>query len=187
MNDTTTLRKTTKIYLAGINNSEPNHWQSLWFKGDQNAYWIDHAQWDQPDRIRWVEELQKALENVSGPKIIIAHSLGCLLCAHWITEHKPSGLLGAFLVAPPAPASPRFPASATGFQNPFLTRISCPNVVIASQNDPYSSFNYSQALALHWGSRFVDAGVLGHINLRSGLDDWSQGRAWLSEFEAGLR
>ena len=38
-----------------------------------------------------------------------------------------------------------------------------------------------QALAIAWGSRFVDLGEAGHINAETGLGDWPAGHAVLAE------
>jgi hypothetical protein len=37
----------------------------------------------------------------------------------------------------------------------------------------------AERLSRVWGSRFVDAGTLGHINAESGLGEWPQGQSLL--------
>ena len=39
----------------------------------------------------------------------------------------------------------------------------------------------ARRVAQRWGSRFVDAGAVGHINARSGLGAWDQGLDLLRE------
>jgi predicted alpha/beta hydrolase family esterase len=57
---------------------------------------------------------------------------------------------------------------------PFSSRL------IASRNDPWMGFHTARSLARRWGSEFVDAGEVGHINAESRLGDWSFGRQQLA-------
>jgi predicted alpha/beta hydrolase family esterase len=162
------------IYLAGINNSGPGHWQYAWFHR-LGGLWVDHQDWDTPKAGDWVEDLEQALAKNPGPKILVAHSLGTLLVAQWAENHRDPGIKGAFLVAPPDVSSFIFPRAVEGFQAPREAPLPFPSVLVASRNDPYSSFEYAEKLAAQWGARLIDVGEKGHINLRSGLGDWKEG------------
>ena len=59
------------------------------------------------------------------------------------------------------------------------SRLPFPSIVIASRDDPYVDFRRARALANSWGSRFADAGAVGHINTASNLGDWPFGKALL--------
>ena len=50
-----------------------------------------------------------------------------------------------------------------------------PALVIASRDDPYSSFAESEAFAQMLGAELVDAGFSGHINGDSGHGPWPEG------------
>jgi hypothetical protein len=50
-----------------------------------------------------------------------------------------------------------------------------PTLLVASRNDPYASFDTSSRIAAMWGSTFVDAGAVGHINADSGIGEWTEG------------
>ena len=54
------------------------------------------------------------------------------------------------------------------------------STLVASQDDPYCSFERAQGFAAAWGADLVDAGAAGHINADSGLGDWPQGQALLN-------
>ena len=37
----------TYVFLAGIGNSEAEHWQAIWHRA-LGGRWVEHADWDQP-------------------------------------------------------------------------------------------------------------------------------------------
>jgi predicted alpha/beta hydrolase family esterase len=59
-----------------------------------------------------------------------------------------------------------------------------PSLVVGSVDDPYATVDFARGLAADWGSDFVVAGALGHINADSGLGDWPQGRKFLADLLA---
>ncbi|MET3666302.1 putative alpha/beta hydrolase family esterase [Caulobacter sp. 1776] len=118
--------------------------------------------------------------------MLVAHSLGCLLVAHWWARGG-QGARGAFLVATPDPDGPAFPAvEAASFRDPPRTAAPFPVRMIASADDPYGTLDHAAARAADWGASLVEAGALGHVNAGSGLGDWPRGRALLSDFLASL-
>ena len=62
-----------------------------------------------------------------------------------------------------------------------LRRLPFPSVLVASTDDPYVTEERARTFAEAWGSRFVSAGDVGHINSQSGLGDWPAGFALLQE------
>jgi predicted alpha/beta hydrolase family esterase len=48
-------------------------------------------------------------------------------------------------------------------------------LVVASTNDPFGSADYARRCAEAWGSEFIQAGAVGHINADSGLGEWPEG------------
>ena len=91
------MPSTTFVFLAGIGNSGPEHWQYMWHQR-VGGVWVEHDSWDEPSRDAWVKDLDEALRGVDGPKILVAHSLGCLLVTEWAAEHADPAIEGAFLV-----------------------------------------------------------------------------------------
>jgi predicted alpha/beta hydrolase family esterase len=175
------------VFLAGLGNSEPHHWQRLWcgeLARTNRVLWVEHADWNRVSRDRWLAEMDAALDGM-GPSpaaVLVAHSLGCLLAAEWLAENWESNVASALLVAPPDLASPQAPPGISGFRNPFsLAPANCKCTVVASENDPFASMDYCQRLADHWRARLVNIGARGHINAGSELGNWAEGRKLLAE------
>ena len=75
----------TILLLPGWQNSGPAHWQSRWeaLYGDQR---VEQHDWMRPLRGDWVARLEDVLLSQSGPCILVAHSLGCILTAAWASH-----------------------------------------------------------------------------------------------------
>jgi len=172
---------TTQVFIAGIGNSGPEHWQSIWHSRVPNGVWVEHRSWDNPDRDVWVREFDDTLRTIEGPKLLIAHSLGCTLVTEWASEHQDEAIVGSFLVAMPDVHGTRFPGTATGFGTPRQARLFFRTVVVASEDDPYGSLEHSSAVAERLGARLVSTGRKGHVNADSGLGDWPEGWSVLSD------
>lgn len=172
------------LILPGIGDSGPEHWQSRWQSAYQSMRRVVQQDWDRPRRDDWSEVLDSAVRE-SGPRVVlVAHSLACLLVAHWgaSTRHA---IHGALLVAVPDPAGPAFPREAIGFSPLPMQRLPFASLVVASSDDPYGSLAHARRWASAWGSRLVEAGAAGHLNAASGLGNWPEGLAWLDELVCG--
>jgi len=166
------------LVMPGIGDSGPHHWQTLWEKRDPRFKRVKQRDWDYPDRVEWVSALGRAIADYPGDLILVAHSLACLLVAHWTLTSQPrmrGRVRGAFLVAPVDPGGPAFPVTATGFAPVPLSPLPFPSLVVASTNDPYASVAYAAGVAQAWGSRCEIAGAKGHLNSESGLGEWPEG------------
>ncbi|KPH06891.1 serine hydrolase family protein (plasmid) [Rhizobium acidisoli] len=169
------------IHLPGIGNSGDLHWHTLWEKADPSICRFAPSSWDEPDLSDWIAALDQAVQSTHTPPVLVAHSLACLLVAHW---HQMSDLpiKGAMLVAVPDPASPAFPTQASSFARPPEKKFRFPSLIVASTDDPYGSLPYAQMRAEQWGSELKTIGAAGHINGQSKLGDWSEGLAHLRDF-----
>jgi predicted alpha/beta hydrolase family esterase len=182
------MRDVSFVFLAGIGNSEPEHWQRFWFteiSKSSRALWVDHHDWNRVSRDRWLTELDAAIDGADAanrPIVFVAHSLGCLLAAEWLDENRDADVKGALFVAPPDLASEQAPKTVSGFRSPFaLGALTCNAVLAASDDDPFASMDFAKRLAEHWKVRLVAVGRRGHINVQSGLGRWAEGRALLTE------
>jgi predicted alpha/beta hydrolase family esterase len=173
------------IHLPGIGNSGEAHWQSRWELSDPRIRRFDPASWDQPDLADWIAALDRAVGATTTPPVLVAHSLACLLVAHW-QKQTAAPVKGALLVAVPDPRSPAFPAEAAAFASVPEERFRFPSLIVVSTNDPYASVPYVQARAGQWGSDLVNIGAKGHINSASNLGDWPEGSQILMEFDARI-
>ena len=139
---------------------------------------------------RWMEKLEETLQTIGAPVVLIAHSAGAITVAHWAASLRRS-VHGALLVAPPdfeERLPPWLPGmdvvTEFGWAPTPRSRLPFPSVVVASRNDPFDHLQKTASYAASWGSRFVDAGNLGHINSESGLGSWDEGLAILNDLVA---
>lgn len=180
------------LTVPGLGNSGPGHWQSLWEAILPDCRRVDLGLWDDPHRNTWVNKINLAIARAGRPVVLVAHSLGCHAVAWWAEyelrsqrgtagEAATAPVIGALLVAPPdvedKPADRRLTrfAPVPGSELPF------PSIVVASRDDPYATIAQARRMARTWGSRFADAGAVGHINARSGIGPWTFGRLLLNQ------
>jgi serine hydrolase len=174
------------ITLPGIGGSGEAHWQSYWERADERFKRFEPSSWDKPELSDWLDAMDKAILGTKTNTVLVAHSLACLLVAHW-GRRSAKSVAGALLVSVPDPTSPEFPADAASFRDVPVTPLPFPTLIVASTNDPYGTIAYSRSRAEAWGAALVEVGPLGHINASSGVGDWPQGRQLLYAFSAGLR
>jgi len=93
------------ITLPGIGGSGEDHWQSLWEKAEPRLMRFQPTSWDEPELNDWVQSLERAIGGCERPPVLVAHSLACLLVAHWAMRSS-SRVAGAFLVSVPDPDGP---------------------------------------------------------------------------------
>ena len=169
------------LNVPGIWDSGPTHWQTLWERAEPSIKRVEQRDWDHPDRDEWTATLEREARAAGGLDseiAIVAHSLGCLLVAHWATVTR-CRVRGALIVAPPDPFAPAFPKDAAGFAEIPLVRWPFPSILVASPDDSYGDLGFARACANAWGSELVETRPLGHINAESGLGDWPAGLALL--------
>jgi predicted alpha/beta hydrolase family esterase len=156
------------LIVPGLHGSGPDHWQSRWQRLYPYFERIEQAQWDVPDLAAWSEQLDRVLRISTQPALIVAHSFGCLTTVHCAASTAPN-ILGALLVAPADPR--KFGISE------ILRKVKLPfaSIMISSTNDPWMKSRCASYWASVWGSEFVNAGALGHINAESNLGDWRLG------------
>lgn len=170
--------KKTVLILPGFGNSAEDHWQSLWEVSNPEFKRVNQRDWEHPVCEEWVGALEKMVEDVDGEVILVAHSIACLVVAHFANKvHSP--IKGALLVAPPDNSLASFPKEAQGFEITPMSAFNFPSIVVASTNDEYASIAYAQTVAKAWGSTFVNVGAQGHINAKSALGFWDEGFALL--------
>jgi hypothetical protein len=168
------------LILPGLHNSDPEHWQSRWEARDENMHRVIQDDWVTPRCADWISKLDEILA-VRGPGVLlVAHSAGCALVAHWAAGRSRHRVRGALLVAPSDPEASSFPTGPSGFAPMPLQRFPFPSIVVASSDDTFVTLSRAQLFAKAWGSKFVMIGQAGHINSDSALGNWPQGLALLS-------
>jgi uncharacterized protein len=162
------------LVLPGIGNSGPKHWQTLWEQSQEGFQRIQQRDWDHPVCSEWVAALEEAVESAGPETVLVAHSLACLLVAHWAVKTR-LPIKAALLVAVPDPTGPNFPKDAIGFHPVPFKKFPFPSTVVFSSNDPYGPLEFAELCSRAWGSRVVKIGAAGHINGSSNLGQWPVG------------
>jgi len=176
------------VIIPGIHGSDENHWQSFWqAEWGPSASRISPSSWDEPDLDDWCGAIDRAVDEArSADVVLVAHSLGCLAAISWTAGRRPN-IHGVFLVSPPDPAGPNFPAAAPTFASLAPAPLDVPGLIIGSEDDPYCATDSGIRLAAALQLDRVSAGFVGHINSASRLGRWDFGRALLTAFTAGSR
>lgn len=174
------------LFVPGLGNSGPEHWQTRWQGRLSTARRVHQADWDRPAREPWVESVADAVNAAERPVVLVAHSLGVSAAILAVPAYRQK-VAGAFFVAPPDVTDPNAePASILGFGPYPEMPLPFPSMTVASRNDPYCSFAEAERLAAAWGSLLVDAGEIGHINAGSGHGPWPEGSMTFATFMSRL-
>jgi hypothetical protein len=169
------------LMLPGYGDSGDEHWQSRWEATDRRLRRVVQHDWLEPKLEDWLGTLDRAVSACATPPVLVAHSLGCILVAHWARWTRQRAA-GALLVAPvDLDAGATIADTVDSFRPVPLLRLPFRSVVVASDDDPYTTFARAEGFARAWGSRFVAVRGAGHINSDSGYGEWPQGRALLDE------
>ena len=176
---------TAILTVPGLGGSGPHHWQSHWESERTNCSRVLLPDWNIPDRHAWSEALDQAVRGCDEPPIIAAHSLGCILLAHWAHQNPDVPVRGALMVAPAdVDDLDAIPAEATVFAPIPMKVLPFPTTVLASSNDAYISLRRAQVLATAWGADFHNLGPLGHINADSHLQSWDAGWDYIEDLRS---
>jgi predicted alpha/beta hydrolase family esterase len=161
------------LTVPGLNNSGPQHWQSVWEK-DCNFERIMQQDWDTPECSDWTKEIDLAVERHNRDVILIGHSLACTAIASWALKYK-KVIKGALLVAPSDTEAISYPPVTTGFTPMPLNKLPFSSIIVASTNDFYVSVERAKFFAEKWGSELRFIGDAGHINVETGFGAWPEG------------
>ena len=143
---------------------------------------MDQHDWLRPLRGDWIARLEDVVLAADEPVVLVAHSLGCVLVAAWASHTRNAHRVkAALLVAPADVEREALRPVLTSWSPIALQPLPFKSTLVASQTDPYCSFERSTSFTNAWGSTLVDAGPVGHINAESALGDWPQGQALLDE------
>jgi uncharacterized protein len=185
MNDRIAMRIVT---VPGIDGSDEVHWQSHWEASlGSAARRIAPSSWSKPDLADWSGAISQAVTDAEDDVVLVAHSLGCLAVTHWLPQAV-DRVGGVFLVAPPDPTGPNFPAAAApSFASVDLDAVGTPGLVVTSDDDPYCDPSSAARLCNGWELPRISLANQGHLNSTSGLGSWETGWNLLTAFTAGLK
>lgn len=188
------MTRPTILIVPGLRDHVAQHWQTLLeakltAEGRPVASVPPMGREDLDCAAR-VAAIERVASAVPGPMIIVAHSGGCVMLAHWATQSQPTArrVRGALLAAPPdfdRPMPEGYPTlaqlGAGGWLPVPRKQLPFPSLVGASRNDPLASYERVAELARDWGSRLVDLGEVGHLNPASGYGAWPKAEALIDE------
>ncbi|BDB27335.1 alpha/beta hydrolase [Cupriavidus sp. P-10] len=178
----------TVLIVPGLRDHVPEHWQTLLAAKLPRVVSVAPLEQDKLSCAARVEAIDRALATIDGPVIIVAHSAGAMMVAHWAARGATREILGALLAAPadletPMPAG--YPTTETLGAQGWLPiprgPLPFPSIVAASSNDPLTRLDRARELAQSWGSRLVELGEVGHLNPASGYGEWPQAEAFIRE------
>ena len=172
----------TYLMVPGLRDHVSEHWQTLLQAELPGAHSVPPLEQDKLSRAARVAALDAALGRVEGPVVLIAHSAGVMIAAHWAQQYpeRAAQRIQAALLATPADLEQPLPA---GYPTPLALeqggwwplprkRLPFRSIVAASRNDPLARYDRVQQLAHDWGSRLVDLGEVGHLNPAAGFGPW---------------
>lgn len=179
--------KPTVLIVPGLRDHVAEHWQTLLAARLPRVRSVPPMGREDLDCAARVEAIDRELAAIEGPVIVVAHSGGVIMVAHWARKHR-RPIHGALLATPPdfeQPMPEGYPTmdalAASGWLPVPRDPLPFPSVVAASRNDPLGRFERVAELAHAWGSRIVDLGKVGHLNPASGFGEWPQAEEFIRE------
>lgn len=180
----------TILIVPGLRDAVAQHWQTLLqarLERVVGAPPMGRAEIDCDARVAAIEQAARAIQ---GPIVIVAHSAGCVMTAHWAQRTRRL-VRGALLATPPdfeRPMPAGYPSledlRAAGWLPVPRTPLPFPSIVAASGNDPLASFARVEQMARDWQAELVDLGDAGHLNPASGYGEWPVADVLISRLDA---
>jgi predicted alpha/beta hydrolase family esterase len=178
------------LFVPGLRDHVADHWQTLAAAETPGARTVPPLEQDKLSCAARVEALDCAIRDLDAPPILVAHSAGVLMVAHWAQRHQ-RPIKGALLATPPdidRPLPAGYPTPEelkTGGWLPVpRARLPFPTILGASASDPLCGPAAAMELALAWGSRIVQLGEVGHLNPAAGFGPWPMALTFVAELDA---
>jgi predicted alpha/beta hydrolase family esterase len=168
------------LIVPGLRDHVETHWQTLLAAKLPNVKVVPPMGREDLDCAKRVLAIEDAIAGMQGPVLIVAHSGGCIMVAHWaLRSQHLDRVCGALLAAPPdfeTPMPDGYPSIAALTAGAWLPVPRQPlpfhSLVCTSSNDPLASQESAQQLAQAWHSEILDLGAVGHLNPASGYGEW---------------
>jgi predicted alpha/beta hydrolase family esterase len=186
------VKTPTILIVPGLREHVEEHWQT------RLAARLEHVRVVAPmgrtdlDCATRVRAIEQAANAIGGPTVVVAHSGGTIMVAHWAHHTRCRHIVGALLATPPdfeRPMPPGFPSledlAAGGWLPVPRIPLPFPSIVAASRNDPLAHYERVASLAQGWRSRLVDLGSVGHLNPASGFGEWPRAHELIGELALG--
>jgi predicted alpha/beta hydrolase family esterase len=153
------------LQLPGWEGSGPDHWQTFWESkyGDSR---VEQSDWERPLPIAWLTNLELAVAR-SAPRQLanVTHRLGAHLLTRWgATSKRTAQVAAAMLVSPPDLEHFDIPEQLEPWLPQSHGKLPFPSLVVASDNDPYTSWPHMVQLAEEWGATIKCVPGKGQLN-----------------------
>lgn len=178
----------TVLIVPGLRDHVSEHWQTLLAARLPQVRSVPTMGREDLDCAARVQAIEREVAAAQGPVVIVAHSGGCIMVAHWAQATRyATAVRGALLATPPdfdrsMPAG--YPSlemlQAGGWLPVPRTRLPFRSLVATSHNDPLGAYDRVVELAQAWGSDTIDLGEVGHLNPASGFGEWSMADALIA-------
>jgi len=170
----------TVLIVPGLRDHVDQHWQTLLAQHLPQVQTVPPMGREDLNCAKRVQAIEATITAIAGPVLLVAHSGGCIMVAHWAhTSAHAHRVRGALLATPPdfeQPMPEGYPTldalKAGGWLPVPRQRLPFRSLVATSDNDPLASRESVLALARDWGSETVDLGAVGHLNPASGYGEW---------------
>jgi uncharacterized protein len=188
------MSEATVLIVPGLRDHVEQHWQTLLEvrlrAAGRPVASVPPMGRDDLDCATKAAAIERVARSVSGPMVIVAHSGGCIMVAHW-AQRTQRAVHGALLAAPPdfetsmPEGYPTLDAlRASGWLPVPRARLPFRSIVGASRNDPLASYERVVDLAKAWGSELVDLGEVGHLNPASGYGEWPRADEFIARLSS---
>ena len=186
----------TILIIPGLRDHVEAHWQTHLAKELPNCVTVPPLEQDKLNCQARLDAIDRALDSIEGPVLIVAHSAGCMMVAHWAQRSPQSALhrvVGAVL-ATPADVETQMPAgypakdvlADNGWTPIPRQRFPFATLLAASSNDPLTQLDRARRFANDWGSQLVELGPVGHLNPASGHGHWPEAQQLIQDLLAQI-
>ena len=177
----------TTLVVPGLRDHVAQHWQTLLAARLEDAgrpvRTVPPMGRDDLSCAARVEAIEREAHAIDGPLVIVAHSGGCIMVAHWARRTR-RAVQAALLATPPdfeTPMPDGYP-TLDALERRRLAAGAARAAAVPQhrRREPQRSArrpsSASPRMARAWGSRLVDLGEVGHLNPASGYGAWPHGR-----------
>lgn len=185
----------TVLIVPGLRDAVAQHWQTLLEtqlrQAGRPVASVPPMGRDDLDCAAKVAAIERVAQSVAGPIVMVAHSGGCVMVAHWARQSTRE-VQGALLATPPdfdQPMPEGYPTlealRAGGWLPVPRERLPFRSIVAASRDDPLGRYERVAELAAAWGSELADLGAVGHLNPASGYGEWPRAESFIRALSGG--
>ena len=152
------------LIVPGLRGHVDDHWQTHLAKKLPRALMVEPPGKKSVTLAERMNAVERVATSTNDPLVIVAHSAGSLIVAHWAYRTR-RHVLGALLATPPDlefPLPEGYPTQAELRANGWLPMpddpLPFPTIVAASRNDPLAHYEDVIVMAQRWGARIERSG-----------------------------